>query len=63
MQSIIQVEFNYTNLLERYAQLQSAIEQRLKWAAGANPALNQVHQDFEKAAENRKFLLLVSVIC
>ncbi|XP_055937546.1 serine/threonine-protein kinase SMG1-like isoform X2 [Argiope bruennichi] len=34
---------------ERYLSLTSGIEQRLKWAAGANPSLSTVQEEFEAA--------------
>lgn len=62
LQAIGQIEYSFPNLMERYSQLQSSIEQRLKWAAGANPALNTVQQNFEKATEKRKQILAVSIL-
>ncbi|XP_054706809.1 serine/threonine-protein kinase SMG1-like [Uloborus diversus] len=38
-----------TSAHERYLSLTSGIEQRLKWAAGANPSLTAVQEDFEVA--------------
>ncbi len=59
IKSIGQIEYSFPGLMDRYSQLQSSIEQRLKWAAGANPALNAVQQNFENAAEKRKEILQV----
>jgi len=59
LKTMLQGESNYTSLLERYTQLQSTVEQRLKWASGANPTLNHVLKEFERAAESRKSLLSI----
>lgn len=59
MHAINQVEQGIPALMERYSQLQSSIEQRLKWASGANPALNVVMQNFAQAASERKAMLVV----
>ena len=45
---------------EKFGTQESSIEQRLKWAAGANPALNPVLQNFEQALAARKKLMAVS---
>lgn len=45
---------------EKLGAQESSIEQRLKWAAGANPALNPVLQNFEKTLADRKKLMIVS---
>lgn len=45
---------------EKFSAQESSIEQRLKWAAGANPALNPVLQSFEKTLAARKKLMTVS---
>lgn len=58
LQAINQVEQSMPNLMDRYAQLQSSIEQRLKWASGANPALNIVLQEFGDAVSERKAVFL-----
>ncbi|XP_029946461.1 serine/threonine-protein kinase SMG1 isoform X1 [Salarias fasciatus] len=39
---------------EKLAALESSIEQRLKWAGGANPALAPVLQDFEMTIRERR---------
>eukprot|EP00795_Rhopilema_esculentum_P008911 gene8911-16536_t len=57
LQAISQIESSFPNILERYSQLQSSIEQRLKWAAGANPALNLVQHKFEETVGVRELLL------
>lgn len=46
---------------EKLGAQESSIEQRLKWAAGANPALNPVLQNFEKTLADRKKLMIVSL--
>ena len=45
---------------EKFNAQESSIEQRLKWAAGANPALNPVLQSFEQTLAARKKLMAVS---
>ncbi len=45
---------------EKFCSQESSIEQRLKWAAGANPALNPVLQNFEQTLAARKKLMTVS---
>lgn len=54
------MEHNIPAVMERYNQLESSIEQRLKWAGGANPALNNVVEQFHEAVNERKALLVVS---
>lgn len=39
---------------EKLASLEASIEQRLKWAGGANPALAPVLQDFEMTIRERR---------
>ena len=43
---------------EKLAALEGSIEQRLKWAGGANPALAPVLQDFEVTIGERRALVL-----
>ncbi|XP_064619648.1 serine/threonine-protein kinase SMG1-like isoform X2 [Lineus longissimus] len=57
VQSLISQEAALVAIQERYIQLESGIEQRLKWAAGANPTLAPVLQHFEQAIADRKRLL------
>ncbi|XP_042907666.1 serine/threonine-protein kinase SMG1 isoform X2 [Parasteatoda tepidariorum] len=38
---------------ERYLNLIGGIEQRLKWAAGANPSLSTIQEEFESAIANK----------
>ena len=45
---------------EKFSTQEASIEQRLKWAAGANPALNPVLQNFEKTLAARKKVMMVS---
>ena len=45
---------------EKFSAQESSIEQRLKWAAGANPTLNPVLQNFEQTLAARKKLVKVS---
>lgn len=40
------------------AALEGSIEQRLKWAGGANPALTPVLQDFEATIAERRALVM-----
>ena len=38
-----------TSVQERHSQLEASVSQRLKWAAGANPSLAGVLQQYEEA--------------
>ena len=60
LHSIGQIENQLPAVMERCAQQQASIESRLKWASGANPALAAVLNNFNKAVNERKVLLLVS---
>uniref|UniRef100_UPI0037E707FB serine/threonine-protein kinase SMG1 n=1 Tax=Semicossyphus pulcher TaxID=241346 RepID=UPI0037E707FB len=42
---------------EKLASLEASIEQRLKWAGGANPALAPVLQDFEMTIRDRRAMV------
>lgn len=42
---------------EKLASLEASIEQRLKWAGGANPALAPVLQDFEMTLRERRAMV------
>lgn len=44
-------------LQEKLASLEASIEQRLKWAGGANPALAPVLQDFEMTIRERRAMV------
>ena len=61
MHAINQVEQGIPALMEKYTQLQSSIEQRLKWGSGANPALTVVMENFDQAVNEKKTALMVSL--
>ena len=46
-----------TSVLDKINSQQFRIGQRLQWAAGANPALNSVIDEFERAMSQRKQIL------
>ena len=48
-----------TSILDKINSQQFRISQRLQWAAGANPALNAVVDEFERATNRRKQILQV----
>ncbi|XP_044160054.1 LOW QUALITY PROTEIN: serine/threonine-protein kinase SMG1 [Bufo gargarizans] len=53
-----QIDSSIAASQEKLATLEASIEQRLKWAGGANPALAPVLQDFEATiSERRNFML------
>ncbi|XP_063286393.1 serine/threonine-protein kinase SMG1 isoform X2 [Pelobates fuscus] len=53
-----QIDSSIIAVQDKLASLEASIEQRLKWAGGANPALAPVLQDFETTiAERRNFIL------
>lgn len=56
MQALASQETGLVNCYSHYIQLESSIIQRLKWAAGANPSLNLVLQQFDDASSLRKLL-------
>lgn len=56
MQSLVGQENGFSSCQARYAQLEASIIQRLKWAAGANPSLNLILQQFEEDSTYRKQL-------
>ncbi|KAH3864467.1 hypothetical protein DPMN_027485, partial [Dreissena polymorpha] len=56
MQAVVSEEQQLGQCQAQYATLESSITQRLKWAAGANPSLNLVLQQFEDASHIRKQL-------
>ena len=62
MHAINQVEQGIPALMEKYTQLQSSIEQRLKWGSGANPALTVVMENFDQAVNEKKAALMVSLL-
>uniref|UniRef100_A0A2C9LZC5 non-specific serine/threonine protein kinase n=1 Tax=Biomphalaria glabrata TaxID=6526 RepID=A0A2C9LZC5_BIOGL len=53
-QALLSQESLITSCLERYSQMEASVSQRLRWAAGANPSLNAMLNNFEKAALYRK---------
>ncbi|XP_048245963.1 serine/threonine-protein kinase SMG1-like isoform X1 [Haliotis rufescens] len=57
MQSLLSQEGVIAGCEDRYSQLEGSITQRLRWAAGANPTLNFVLQQFEEASNRRKMSL------
>ena len=48
-----------SSVQDKLSQLESSIEQRLKWAAGANPSLNPTLERFESTLKERKRLIMV----
>ena len=61
VQGLIHMDSVIKGVEEKFGTQESSIEQRLKWAAGANPALNPVLQNFEQTLAARKKLLAVSL--
>lgn len=59
VQGLIHMDSVVKGVEEKFGTQESSIEQRLKWAAGANPALNPVLQNFEQTLAARKKLLAV----
>ncbi|XP_069036868.1 serine/threonine-protein kinase SMG1 isoform X1 [Lepisosteus oculatus] len=53
-----QDEASIASVQEKLAALEGSIEQRLKWAGGANPALAPVLQDFEATIGERRALVM-----
>lgn len=51
-----------TSAHERYLNLTSGIEQRLKWAAGANPSLTAVQEEFETAIAAKTSIINVRIV-
>lgn len=62
MQALASQETGLVNCYSHYIQLESSIIQRLKWAAGANPSLNLVLQQFDDASSLRKLLYEVRAV-
>ncbi|KAI1896056.1 hypothetical protein AGOR_G00090870 [Albula goreensis] len=58
-----QDEASIASVQEKLASLEGSIEQRLKWAGGANPALAPVLQDFEATIAERRALVLKESQC
>lgn len=51
------VSSQLTSILDKISSQQFRIGQRLQWAAGANPAINSVIDEFERAMNRRKQIL------
>ncbi|XP_006892778.1 PREDICTED: serine/threonine-protein kinase SMG1 [Elephantulus edwardii] len=58
LHTLSQIETSIASVQEKLAALEASIEQRLKWAGGANPALAPVLQDFEATIAERRNLVL-----
>nr|XP_014350631.1 PREDICTED: serine/threonine-protein kinase SMG1 [Latimeria chalumnae] len=58
LHTLSQIEVSVANVQEKLSSLEASIEQRLKWAGGANPALAPVLQDFETTITERRNLIL-----
>ncbi|KAK1344851.1 hypothetical protein QTO34_013555 [Cnephaeus nilssonii] len=58
LHTLSQIETSIAAVQEKLAALEASIEQRLKWAGGANPALAPVLQDFEATIAERRNLVL-----
>ena len=48
-----------TSIIDKTNSQQFRISQRLQWAAGANPALNSIVDEFERCMKRRKQILQV----
>eukprot|EP00062_Callorhinchus_milii_P009126 gi/632952733/ref/XP_007892012.1/ PREDICTED: serine/threonine-protein kinase SMG1 [Callorhinchus milii] len=58
LHTLSQLEVSVATVQEKLAALEASIEQRLKWAGGANPALAPVLQDFEATITERRNMVL-----
>ncbi|XP_043946465.1 serine/threonine-protein kinase SMG1-like [Protopterus annectens] len=58
LHALSQIEATIATIQEKLTVLEASIEQRLKWAGGANPALAPVLQDFEATITERRNLIL-----
>ncbi|XP_029431896.1 serine/threonine-protein kinase SMG1 isoform X1 [Rhinatrema bivittatum] len=58
LHTLSQIETSVATVQEKLSGLEASIEQRLKWAGGANPALAPVLQDFETTITERRNLVL-----
>ncbi|XP_030068691.1 serine/threonine-protein kinase SMG1 isoform X4 [Microcaecilia unicolor] len=58
LHALNQIEASVATVQEKLSGLEASIEQRLKWAGGANPALAPVLQDFETTITERRNLVL-----
>lgn len=56
-----QIAASMTALLDKISSHQFRISQRLQWAAGANPALNSIVDEFERCMNRRKQILQVNM--
>lgn len=54
-----QMVASLTSVIDKINSQQFRISQRLQWAAGANPALNTIVDEFERAMNRRKQILQV----
>ena len=61
VQNLLSLDVAMSSVQEKFTQLESSIEQRLKWAAGANPSLNPILENFERTLKDRKRLIVVSI--
>ena len=59
MQGLVGQETAVVSVQDRHNQLVSSISQRLKWAAGANPTLQQVLEQFEDSSAERSSVIEV----
>lgn len=62
MSALVTFDCVVTSAHERYLNLTSGIEQRLKWAAGANPSLTEVQEEFEAAIATKTATITVSYL-
>ncbi|XP_077980517.1 serine/threonine-protein kinase SMG1-like [Glandiceps talaboti] len=60
VQMLTSLETAINGVQEKYSTLEGSIQQRLKWAAGANPSLNSVLQNIEEAMEKRTSFVSVN---
>ena len=60
VQNLVSLDVAMSSVQEKLTHLESSIEQRLKWAAGANPSLNPTLENFEHTLKARKRLIVVS---
>ncbi|XP_048465617.1 serine/threonine-protein kinase SMG1 [Rhincodon typus] len=58
LHALSQLEVSIATVQEKLAALEASIEQRLKWAGGANPALAPVLQDFEATITERRNVVM-----
>ncbi|GCC18493.1 hypothetical protein chiPu_0017960 [Chiloscyllium punctatum] len=58
LHALSQLEVSVATVQEKLAALEASIEQRLKWAGGANPALAPILQDFEATITERRNMVM-----